>query len=59
MTNARQPFQFATASYLTRICNQRAAHLGRLGHEHVREQLLITNSLERYMTLFLHSLSPA
>jgi trehalose synthase len=36
-----------------------ASRLGQLGHEHVREQLLITSSLERYMTLFLHSLSHA
>ncbi len=27
MTKARQPFRFATASYLTRICNQRATRL--------------------------------
>jgi Family of unknown function (DUF5752) len=27
LTRARQPFQFATASYLTRICNQRATRL--------------------------------
>ncbi len=36
-----------------------ASRLGQLGHEHVREQLLITSALERYMTLFLHSLSHA
>jgi Family of unknown function (DUF5752) len=27
LTKARQPFRFATASYLTRICNQRATRL--------------------------------
>jgi hypothetical protein len=27
LTRAQQPFQFATASYLTRICNQRATRL--------------------------------
>jgi hypothetical protein len=59
LIRARQPFQFATASYRPRICNQQAGRLGRLGHEHVREQLLITSALERYMTLFLHSLFPA
>ena len=59
MIRARHPFQFATASYLTRICNQRPARLGQFCHEHVREQLLITCSLERYMTLFLDLLFPA
>jgi trehalose synthase len=32
-----------------------ASRLGQLGHEHVREQMLITSALNRYMTLFLHS----
>lgn len=32
-----------------------AERLGRLGHEHVREQFLITSALSRYLTLFLHS----
>jgi Family of unknown function (DUF5752) len=30
LTEARQPFHFATASYLTRICNQRATCLAEL-----------------------------
>lgn len=30
MTKAEQPFQFATATYLTRICNQRATRLAEL-----------------------------
>lgn len=30
MKRAAQPFQFATATYLTRICNQRATRLGEL-----------------------------
>lgn len=31
-----------------------AARLGEQGHEHVREQFLITGYLKRYLTLFLH-----
>jgi trehalose synthase len=31
-----------------------AARLGEQGHEHVREQFLITGNLKRYLTLFLH-----
>jgi trehalose synthase len=31
-----------------------AARLGEQGHEHVREELLITGNLKRYLTLFLH-----
>jgi trehalose synthase len=31
-----------------------AARLGEHGHEHVREQFLITGNLKRYVTLFLH-----
>lgn len=34
-----------------------AERLGRLGHEHVREQFLITSAMSRYLTLFLHTLS--
>ena len=34
-----------------------ASRLGQLGHEHVREQLLITSALRSYMTLFLHSIA--
>jgi trehalose synthase len=34
-----------------------ASRLGQLGHEHVREHLLITSALRRYVTLFLHSLA--
>jgi trehalose synthase len=34
-----------------------ASRLGLLGHEHVREHLLITSALRRYVTLFLHSLA--
>jgi hypothetical protein len=33
-----------------------ASRLGQFGHEHVREHLLITSALGRYMTLFLHSM---
>jgi trehalose synthase len=33
-----------------------AARLGDQGHEHVREQFLITANLKRYLTLFLHLL---
>lgn len=33
-----------------------AARLGQLGHEHVREQLLITSAISRYLALFLHSM---
>ena len=36
-----------------------ASRLGELGHEHVREQMLITSALGRYMTLFLHSMARA
>jgi trehalose synthase len=36
-----------------------ASRLGGLGHEHVREQMLITSALGRYMTLFLHSMARA
>jgi trehalose synthase len=31
-----------------------AARLGEQGHEHVREQFLITGNVKRYLTLFLH-----
>ncbi len=31
-----------------------AARLGEPGHQHVREQFLITGNLKRYLTLFLH-----
>jgi trehalose synthase len=31
-----------------------AAKLGQQGHEHVREHFLITSSVKRYLTLFLH-----
>jgi trehalose synthase len=31
-----------------------AARLGEQGHEHVREQFLMTGNLKRYLTLFLH-----
>lgn len=31
-----------------------ARHLGEQGHEHVRENFLITGNLKRYLTLFLH-----
>jgi trehalose synthase len=31
-----------------------AARLGEQGHEHVRENFLITGNLKRYLTLFLH-----
>lgn len=31
-----------------------AARLGQQGHEHVREQFLITSNVKRYLTLFLH-----
>jgi len=34
-----------------------AARLGEQGHEHVREQFLVTGNLKRYLTLFLHLLS--
>jgi trehalose synthase len=33
-----------------------AARLGEQGHEHVREQFLVTGNLKRYLTLFLHLL---
>jgi trehalose synthase len=33
-----------------------AARLGEQGHEHVREQFLITGNLKRYLTLLLHLL---
>jgi trehalose synthase len=33
-----------------------AAQLGEQGHEHVREQFLITGNLKRYLALFLHLL---
>lgn len=33
-----------------------ASRLGQLGHEHVREQFLITGAINRYLTLFLHAL---
>jgi hypothetical protein len=59
LIRARHTFQFATASYRPGTCNQRRARLGQLCHEHVRVQLLITSSLERYMTLFLDLLFPA
>jgi trehalose synthase len=36
-----------------------AARLGEQGHEHVREQFLITANLKRYLTLFLHLLGLA
>jgi len=36
-----------------------ASRLGQLGHEHVREQFLITSAISRYLTLFLHSLDQA
>jgi len=31
-----------------------AARLGQQGHEHVREQFLITGNVKRYLSLFLH-----
>jgi len=31
-----------------------AQRLGEQGHEHVRENFLITGNLKRYLTLFLH-----
>jgi trehalose synthase len=31
-----------------------ARRLGEQGHEHVRENFLITGNLKRYLTLFLH-----
>jgi trehalose synthase len=34
-----------------------AARLGEQGHEHVRENFLITGNLKRYLTLFLHTSS--
>jgi trehalose synthase len=34
-----------------------AARLGEQGHEHVREQFLITGNLKSYLTLFLHLLN--
>jgi trehalose synthase len=34
-----------------------AARLGEQGHEHVREQFLVTGNLKRYLTLFLHLLN--
>jgi trehalose synthase len=33
-----------------------AARLGEQGHQHVREQFLVTGNLKRYLTLFLHLL---
>lgn len=36
-----------------------AKRLGEQGHEHVRENFLITGNLKRYLTLFLHLLSRA
>jgi trehalose synthase len=33
-----------------------ATRLGEQGHEHVREQFLVTGNLKRYLTLFLHLL---
>jgi trehalose synthase len=36
-----------------------ASRLGELGHEHVREHLLITSAISRYLTLFLHSMGRA
>ncbi|HUZ46290.1 MAG TPA: glycosyltransferase [Terriglobia bacterium] len=33
-----------------------AERLGRQGHEHVREQFLITSAMSRYLTLFIHAL---
>ncbi len=36
-----------------------ASRLGQLGHEHVREDLLITGAISRYLTLFLHSMASA
>jgi trehalose synthase len=36
-----------------------AARLGEQGHEHVREHFLITSSVKRYVTLFLHLLGSA
>jgi len=33
-----------------------AQRLGEQGHEHVRENFLITGNLKRYLTLFLHSM---
>ena len=37
-----------------------AERLGEQGHEHVREEFLITSNAKRYLTLFLHLLnSPA
>ena len=35
---------------------QIAVRLGENGHEHVREEILITGKLKRYLTLFLHRL---
>ncbi len=34
-----------------------AARLGEQGHQHVREEFLITSNVKRYVTLFLHLLS--
>jgi trehalose synthase len=31
-----------------------AQRLGEQGHEHVRENFLVTGNLRRYLTLFLH-----
>jgi trehalose synthase len=35
-----------------------AARLGEHGHQHVKENFLITENLKRYLTLFLHSSQP-
>ena len=34
-----------------------AARMGEQGHEHVREQFLVTGNVKSYLTLFLHMLS--
>jgi trehalose synthase len=35
-----------------------AQRLGEQGHEHVRENFLVTGNLKRYLTLFLHASNP-
>src|SRR6266853_1563414 len=40
------------------LSNPAMAHkLGEQGHDHVRENFLITTNVKRYLTIFLHSLS--
>jgi hypothetical protein len=46
-----KPLEGATVE----MVNSTAAHkLGEQGHEHVRENFLITRNVKRYLTLFLH-----